>query len=345
MSQHDYNIADQPGASFLADLNAALEAIATLNAGTSAPSPSYPYQLWADTWTGKLKIRNGANSAWFDAGWLNQPNLGFQPANAFLTQLAGVIPIPDQMLYIDGSTQIQMTPLSGFMRTLLDDPNATTARATLNAATATAALNALGSVSPATDSFAYFTGASTASTTPLSAYMRTLLDDPDAATARATLGVPNIGHFVNQVPTATTFLTLTGLSNVNWIEFSASFQGSSGNSGYPIIQIGNSSGFVTSGYFGASSAASGFDIITLSNSAGALIPSGWSNMLFSLTARLQRNYDNWWSISLVGANSNGQVAFFGSCRVQCVNADRMRFGAQNGTDTFTGNFAIVRGLG
>jgi len=66
MAQHDYNIADQPGASFLADLNAALYAIVTQNSGATAPSPTYPYQLWADTTSGKLKMRNASNTAWLD---------------------------------------------------------------------------------------------------------------------------------------------------------------------------------------------------------------------------------------------------------------------------------------
>jgi hypothetical protein len=66
MAQHDYNIADQPGASFLADLNAALAAIVSQNSGAAEPSPTFAYQLWADTTSGKLKMRNAANTAWLD---------------------------------------------------------------------------------------------------------------------------------------------------------------------------------------------------------------------------------------------------------------------------------------
>jgi hypothetical protein len=66
MAQHDYNIADQPGGSFLSDLNAALAAIVSQNSGASAPSPTYAYQFWADTTSGKLKMRNAANTAWLD---------------------------------------------------------------------------------------------------------------------------------------------------------------------------------------------------------------------------------------------------------------------------------------
>jgi hypothetical protein len=50
-------------------------------------------------------------------------------------------------------------------------------------------LAALASVTSGVDALPYFTGSGTASTTTLSSYGRTLIDDADAATARGTLGV------------------------------------------------------------------------------------------------------------------------------------------------------------
>ncbi len=64
MAQHDFNIANQSGAGFRADLNAVLLAIVSQNSGATEPSTIYAYQLWADTTTGFLKMRNAANSAW-----------------------------------------------------------------------------------------------------------------------------------------------------------------------------------------------------------------------------------------------------------------------------------------
>lgn len=52
-----------------------------------------------------------------------------------------------------------------------------------------AKLTALGGLTGAADKLAYFTGASTMSVADLTAFMRTLLDDANGATARATLGV------------------------------------------------------------------------------------------------------------------------------------------------------------
>ena len=64
MAQHDYNIANQSGAAFRADLNNALSAIVSQNSGAAEPSTTYAYMPWADTTNGLFKIRNAANSAW-----------------------------------------------------------------------------------------------------------------------------------------------------------------------------------------------------------------------------------------------------------------------------------------
>lgn len=68
MSQNDFNVANQNGVAFRADVNSALQALASLSAGDTAPSTTYAYQLWGDTTTGLLKIRNGANNAWVILG-------------------------------------------------------------------------------------------------------------------------------------------------------------------------------------------------------------------------------------------------------------------------------------
>ena len=64
MSQHDYVIDNQDGASFRADINAALAAAVGLNSGPTEPTTTYPFMLWQDTTAGVLKQRNAANSAW-----------------------------------------------------------------------------------------------------------------------------------------------------------------------------------------------------------------------------------------------------------------------------------------
>jgi hypothetical protein len=64
MAQHDYNVADAPGATVRADINALAEAIASLNAGASAPTTTFQLMVWYDLTNSLLKIRNVANSAW-----------------------------------------------------------------------------------------------------------------------------------------------------------------------------------------------------------------------------------------------------------------------------------------
>jgi hypothetical protein len=55
MAQHDYIIENQARTAFRQDVNAALLAVVSQNSGSSAPSVTYPYQLWADTGNGLLK--------------------------------------------------------------------------------------------------------------------------------------------------------------------------------------------------------------------------------------------------------------------------------------------------
>ena len=66
MATHDYNLANQSGASFRSDLNDALQAVLTNNSSASAPSTTAAYMFWADTNTGTLKIRNSSNDAWVE---------------------------------------------------------------------------------------------------------------------------------------------------------------------------------------------------------------------------------------------------------------------------------------
>ena len=78
MAQADLNVANQSGAGFRADLNNQLLALGTLQSGSSAPSTTVAYMLWADTSTSPatLRQRNGANNAWIVLGLLDTTNLG-----------------------------------------------------------------------------------------------------------------------------------------------------------------------------------------------------------------------------------------------------------------------------
>lgn len=67
MSQHDLDIANQSFPAFRSDLNDALEAIATLQSGATAPATTYGGMPWIDTTEQMLKFRNVANDGWINA--------------------------------------------------------------------------------------------------------------------------------------------------------------------------------------------------------------------------------------------------------------------------------------
>ncbi len=111
-----------------------------------------------------------------------------QPLDATLTALAGLVTAANKLIYATGADTFATTDLTAFARTLLDDADAATARATLGAQPLDATLTALAGLVTAANQMIYSTGADTFAMTALSAFARTLLDDADAATALATLG-------------------------------------------------------------------------------------------------------------------------------------------------------------
>ena len=74
MSQNDYTIANQAFPAFRADLNSALQAIATNNSGTTAPSTMFANMWWYDSANNILYIRNEDNDAWIKFAELDQTN-------------------------------------------------------------------------------------------------------------------------------------------------------------------------------------------------------------------------------------------------------------------------------
>ena len=68
MSQHDFSIANQTASNARTDINNALQALASLSSGATAPSTTYANQLWYDTANNQIKMRNEANSDWIVLG-------------------------------------------------------------------------------------------------------------------------------------------------------------------------------------------------------------------------------------------------------------------------------------
>jgi len=72
MSQNDMTISNQGFPATRADINLALQALASTSSGATAPSTTFANQLWYDDANNILKIRNEANSAWISILTLNQ---------------------------------------------------------------------------------------------------------------------------------------------------------------------------------------------------------------------------------------------------------------------------------
>lgn len=81
------------------------------------------------------------------------------------------------------------TPISAFMKTVLDDPDAATVLTTIGAQPLDATLSALANLTTAANEIAYATGVNTFAMTGFTDFARSLVDDANAAAALATLGV------------------------------------------------------------------------------------------------------------------------------------------------------------
>jgi len=115
MSQNDLVIANQSFPATRADINSALQALGSLNSGSTAPATTYANMLWYDTANNTLKMRSEADDAWIDLGVLNQSSLSFAPANAVPIGAVNTFAMnsaPSGWLSCDGSA-VSRTTYSG----------------------------------------------------------------------------------------------------------------------------------------------------------------------------------------------------------------------------------------
>ena len=111
MAQHDYDIANQSGSSFRADLNNALDAIVSNNSGSSEPSTTFAYEWWIDTSNNLLKLRNSANNAWITIPisiTADNSTPGALTVNGNLTT-TGQVDINGQELILDADADTSIT--------------------------------------------------------------------------------------------------------------------------------------------------------------------------------------------------------------------------------------------
>lgn len=121
MTQATTVIANGSGAVVRAAINSALEAVSTLQSGSSAPSPTYQFMWWADTANDLLKQRNAANSAWVTIGDLATERFGIPvdiAINDFRLTLTSGTPVTTSD--VTGGTTIYCTPHGGNQISLYD---------------------------------------------------------------------------------------------------------------------------------------------------------------------------------------------------------------------------------
>lgn len=120
-----------------------------------------------------------------------------QAYDATLQSLSALGTAADRIAYTTGVDTWAESPITAFGRSLIDDADATAGRVTLGVVIGTnvqaydATLQSLATLGTAADKIAYTTGVDTWAETALTAFSRTLLDDADAATWRATLDIPS----------------------------------------------------------------------------------------------------------------------------------------------------------
>lgn len=132
-------------------------------------------------------------------------------SSASMEAIKTVVPSANTIAYFTGATTAASTSLTSFARTLLGAADAATARGTLGAQQVNTALTAISDVTPAADTIAYFNGTTTAASTSLSSFGRTLIDDLTAAAARTTLELNNVAN-VLQAPSTRVLTAGNGLT-------------------------------------------------------------------------------------------------------------------------------------
>ena len=341
-------IDDAAGAAFLADLNLALPALASLQSGASAPSTAYAYQLWADTTAGLLKQRNAANSGWIVRGALAESFVLSRSSNtilagadlgkaiiataAFTQTLTAAATLGDGW-FCDYNAQ-------GYSIVL--DPNGSEQidGATTKTVTGSGRIYCNGS--------AFFTIGFPASSLDINSLTEDTAPDFTAdfvpthdasAAANKKVKLSNLPSVKMGTVVATTSGTTVNLtdvpSGVKAVDITFNVVSTNGSSGV-MLQIGPSGGVVTTGY--SSTAYGSTDGATSTSTAGLLIsrnPASNDALYGNAHLRLMNASTNTWTIDgMVGGRNGSGMCWFSGIIALAGPLIKLRLATVNGSDTF-----------
>ncbi len=348
-AQHDQVVANADGATVRADINNALAALFSLSSGTTAPSTTIAYQLWADTTNNLLKQRNAANTAWLVRGNLAEAFLVARSTNTIL----GVADFGKTFIATSTFTQTLTAAATladgwycGYRNdgsgVITIDPNA--AETIDGQATIT--------LQPGESCLIYCNGSAfktigrrritdlTEDTAPAlgSDYVETW--DASATAHKKVLAGRLGGGVLGTVVASTSGTALDITSIPSWVKritISISGLSTNGTSGL-LVQIGDSGGIETTGY---SSTAQGFATSgagsVVANTAGFIISTG---AVAAETARgqivltLLDSSTNTWVCGGSYTLSATNTFVFSGAKDLSATLDRLRLSAVNGTDAF-----------
>ncbi len=182
---------DLTGTTFSADIKA--------NSGVVISGGEIALDLDASSISGSLGIADGGTNA--TSASAARTNLGLaigsdiQSHSGILDDIAATTQAANKGIFFDTANSAATFDLTAAGRALLDDADAAAQRTTLglaigtNVQAANSNLSSLAGLTSAANKLPFFTGSGTADLADLTAFARTLLDDANASTARATLGL------------------------------------------------------------------------------------------------------------------------------------------------------------
>lgn len=315
MSQHDYVIADAAGAAFLADLNLALPALASLNSGATAPATTYAYMLWADTTSGWLKQRDAANAAWILRAPLGTGAAVDVASAATLDLTANTA--TSATLRITGTTTTTAITLADGQQRLL------------RAAAAWPITHGASLICPGSASYTCAAGDLVLAIGEAASVVRLMIWKAD--------GTPVVGSGMTlgtkQVGTGTASNTFTSLpTGIKRLSLNFSLFSTNGTS-IPIIQIGDSGGYKTTGYAGAIETASSRYTFSDGFKVAGVGDASWS-FHGRLELELLDAATYLWSALITAADDAGGANYSGAGSVTLSGTlDRLKITTQGGTDT------------